>query len=405
MLVVITTHPIQYQVPLWQALARDGRVPFEVWYLTHHAVGESTDKDFGRSFAWDIDLLAGYPHRRLAVAHGATPTSFYGCRLTEPLAARLKGVGARAVWVQGWQVLAYWQAVWAAKRAGCQVWLRAESNDLSSTAWWKKPIRAVALSQFFDHVDSFLCIGSANRRLYRRFGIPDAQMSPAPYAVDNDRFAAQAEAFRSQRRELRRKWGIPEGAFCVMFCGKFVGKKRPFDLIEAARDARLRVPHLHLLFVGSGELGETLRAGCKIGFDAEAGDRACRDGIGDADNRPPASFVGFLNQTEISKAYVAADCLVLPSDYGETWGLVVNEAMASGLACVVSDRCGSTEDLGAISPNRVFPFASISRLAECLVALASGNAAPAVAPEFLELFSFDRGVETAVRVYSRLAAR
>src|SRR5579883_1095835 len=125
MLAVITTHPIQYQVPLWQALARDGRVPFEVWYLTHHAVGESMDRDFGKSFAWDIDLLAGYPHRRLAVAAGATPTSFYGCRLAEPLAARLKGAGARAVWIQGWQVLAYWQAVWAARHGRCQVWLRA----------------------------------------------------------------------------------------------------------------------------------------------------------------------------------------------------------------------------------------------------------------------------------------
>jgi glycosyltransferase involved in cell wall biosynthesis len=404
MLVIIATHPIQYQVPLWQALARDGRVPFEVWYLTHHAVSESQDRDFGKAFAWDIDMLAGYPHRKLAVAPGATLTSFYGCRLTEPLAARLKGVGARAVWVQGWQVLAYWQAVWAAKRAGCQVWLRAESNDLSSTAWWKKPIRAVALSRFFRHVDCFLYIGSANRRLYRRFGISDAQLSPAPYAVDNDRFAAQAEAFRPQRGELRRKWRIPEGAFCVMFCGKFVAKKRPFDLIEAAKEARCRIP-LHLLFVGSGELGEALRARCKIAFDAESGGEAGTGVLNDADARPLASFVGFLNQTEISEAYIAADCLVLPSDYGETWGLVVNEAMASGLACAISDRCGSAEDLGVIPPNRVFPCASISRLAESLVALASNDAVPAVASEFLASFSFDRSVETAARILSRPAAR
>ena len=60
---------------------------------------------------------------------------------------------------------------------------------------------------------------------------------------------------------------------------------------------------------------------------------------------PPASFTGFLNQTEISRAYVAADCLVLPSDHGETWGLVVNEALASGLPCLVSDACGCAEDL------------------------------------------------------------
>jgi glycosyltransferase involved in cell wall biosynthesis len=42
---------------------------------------------------------------------------------------------------------------------------------------------------------------------------------------------------------------------------------------------------------------------------------------------------------------VAADCLVLPSDHGETWGLVVNEALASGLPCIVSDACGCAEDL------------------------------------------------------------
>ena len=63
MLVVLTTHPIQYQVPLWQALAKDGRVPFEVWYLTHHAVQTSHDAEFGQAFAWDLDMLGGYPNR------------------------------------------------------------------------------------------------------------------------------------------------------------------------------------------------------------------------------------------------------------------------------------------------------------------------------------------------------
>ena len=402
MLVVITTHPIQYQVPLWQALARDGRVPFEVWYLTHHGIGEGRDREFGKAFAWDIDMLSGYPHQQLAVAEGATPTSFYGCRLVEPLAARLRSAGARAVWVQGWQVLAYWQAVWAAKRAGCQVWLRAESNDLSPTAKWKKPIKTVALTQLFRRVDSFLYIGSANRRLYRRFGVPDSQMSPAPYAIDNDRFAAQAAACRPRRGELRRQLGIPEGAFCVMFCGKYIPKKRPLDLIEAAMEARERVPHLHLLFVGSGELGEALRARCTIAFDAEPVRRAAIPEV--SDRRPPASFVGFLNQTEISRAYVAADCLVLPSDYGETWGLVVNEAMASGIASIISDRCGSAEDLGAMPPNRVFPCASISGLADCLVALAANDAMPAIAPELLARFSFNRTVETAAEIFANLSA-
>src|SRR5215210_6114334 len=85
MLVILTTHPIQYQVPLWQALARDGRVPFEVWYLTDHGTRTTHDREFGQRFAWDIDTLTGYPHRFLKTAHGASPGSFWKCRLKERL--------------------------------------------------------------------------------------------------------------------------------------------------------------------------------------------------------------------------------------------------------------------------------------------------------------------------------
>ena len=41
----------------------------------------------------------------------------------------------------------------------------------------------------------------------------------------------------------------------------------------------------------------------------------------------------------------AADCLVLPSDGTETWGLIVNEAMACGKPAIVSEVCGCAPDL------------------------------------------------------------
>ena len=71
MLAILTTHPIQYQVPLWQALARDSPIPFEVWYVTNHGVEPSYDVQFGKSFSWDLDTLAGYSSRRLRVNAGA----------------------------------------------------------------------------------------------------------------------------------------------------------------------------------------------------------------------------------------------------------------------------------------------------------------------------------------------
>jgi glycosyltransferase involved in cell wall biosynthesis len=52
-----------------------------------------------------------------------------------------------------------------------------------------------------------------------------------------------------------------------------------------------------------------------------------------------------MNQQQMAEAYALADVLVLPSDAGETWGLVVNEAMACGLPVIVSDEVGCAPDL------------------------------------------------------------
>jgi glycosyltransferase involved in cell wall biosynthesis len=249
------------------------------------------------------------------------------------------------------------------------------------------------LHWLFSRVDRFFYIGEANRRLYLESGVPEARLYASPYAVDNERFFRQADALRPARSELRREWGIPDDAFCVLFCGKFVDKKRPMDLVEAAR--RLRgeglLPTVHLLFAGSGALGQALRRSCQVVFDAEQGGQPVRAKTSDSNLAPPASFAGFLNQTEVSQAYVAADCLVLPSDYGETWGLVVNEALASGLPCLVSDACGCAEDLAGSS--FTFPLADIATLASRMLHLRLHHDHPLQPPAISE------SVSSVVRAY------
>ncbi len=385
MLAILATHPIQYQVPLWQMLARDGRVPFEVWYLSEHATRASRDREFGRNFAWDLDMLEGYPHRFLQTPRGATPATPFRSRIAQSLPGLFAENKVSAVWVQGWQVAAYWQAVWAAKKTGLQVWLRGESNAMAPTPAWKNAIKRPLLGQLFRRVDHFLCIGTANRDLYRSYGVPESKLHMTPYAVDNTRFAQQAEAIRGQRSDIRRQWGIPKDAFVALFCGKFILKKRPLDLIKATQLLLTNNSitnnggrDVHLLFVGSGELGDEMRANCNVVFDAE---RSPNNQELITDNRKPAaSFAGFLNQTEISRAYVAADVLVLPSDYAETWGLVVNEAMASGLPCNISDRCGCGPDLGACAGNSVFEFGKINQLARQIVDRAHPGGQPSPPP-------------------------
>jgi glycosyltransferase involved in cell wall biosynthesis len=395
LLIILTTHPIQYQVPVWQALARDGRVPFEVWYMSGHGLEPSRDREFGKTFAWDIDLTRGYPHRFLAGAERSSPGSFRGCRLHEPLAERLREAGATALWINGWQVAAYWQAVRQARDAGCEVWLRGESNGLGPVAWWKRPIKRAALGLLFSRVDRFLAIGEANARLYHQYGVPDSRLYPAPYAADNERFASQAEALRPQRAALRRQWGIADDAFCVMFCGKFIAKKRPLDLVRAAELLARQAPltKLHLLFVGAGQLGEALRAACDVACDADAISPATRPG------KVKASFAGFLNQTEISRAYVAADCLVLPSDTGETWGVVVNEALASGLPAIVSDACGSAEDLAAAACARfVYPCGDVAALAQAITTLKAQPLPDEYRQRFVAAHDIQRTLDTVIEL-------
>ena len=444
MLIILTTHPIQYQVPLWQALADDGRVPFEVWYLTDHAVKPTLDREFGKAFAWDLGrgTLEGYSHRFLKVNKDWTlhPTVFRGVLLEEDLRPLFEKAGATVLWVQGWQKLAYWQAVSQAKQVGMQVWLRGESNDLAPTPWWKWQVKRVWLGLLFRKVDRFLCIGSANRRLYRKLGVPEAKLGSAPYFVDNERFARQAEALRPMRQAIRAEWGIPENAFCVLFCGKFIPKKRPMDLVKAVNQLNqaggLKGDRpIHILFVGSGELGPDLRKSVHVVYDADAASaiplvpslaqgapgsvtpsQSLRGGsLPDAPSLrcrassdtpssgiPPssASFAGFLNQTEISRAYVAADCLVLPSDHGETWGLVVNEAMASGLPCVASDACGSAEDLvSAVDTKLVYSLGGINSMAAAIHHLIDKKIDPEVINKTIAGYNFNACIYTVTAIY------
>lgn len=406
MIAILSTHPIQYQVPIWQELARRGEVPFEVWYLCDHGVKATLDREFGERFAWDLPLLSGYPHRFLEINEDwvmdlRKPNRL---RLKHSLAPLLLQTGAKTLWLNGWHKRAIWQAARDASRIGVPLWLRAESNDLSRTVWWKRPVRTAMLRWLFGRVSRFLCIGAANRRLYLHHDVPEGKLAWAPYCVDNQRFSSRAAELRPHRQALRERWGISKDAFCVLFCGKLIAKKRPTDVVAAvtqlenrgARGASVMERPIHLLFAGTGELKPQLAQMCTVRHDAVSDIRSGEDSRPAGPNRgPAASFTGFLNQSEIAAAYVAADCLVLPSDSGETWGLVVNEAMASGLPCIVSDRVGCAEDLVTpVDPGLVFEMGNVANLAMAISRCMKNAPAPSRLREVVSDYRIEKTVDT-----------
>jgi glycosyltransferase involved in cell wall biosynthesis len=392
LLAILSTHPILYQVPIWRGLAARGDIPMRVYYLSKHGIDASFDPGFGHSFAWDLDLLAGYAHEFLDAEVGPRQDSFRWLSLRHGFGEKLRRDGVSILWVQGWQVRAYWQAIREAQRAGIRVWLRGESNLRSSGSPLRQLFKRLPLKRLLNRVDRFLAIGRANRQFYLQLGYPAERVASAPYCVENKRFAEQADAARVDRARLRRDWGIDEDAFCFLSVGKFIPKKRPMDIVRAVARLSAQRPgsKLHILWVGSGELGAELRGACDLRFDAD-GAGACSPAADSG--RPRASFAGFLNQSEIAKAYVAADALVLPSDAKETWGLVVNEAMASGLPCVVSDQPGSADDL--IVPHRpdlCFPMGDIESMARSLSAVIADPPTGAQLREWIADYDVQRTV-------------
>src|SRR6476660_2753843 len=142
-------------------------MPFRVFYMSDLGLKQRFDPGFGRKLAWDIDLLAGYDHEFIDARVSPSQDSFLWLRLKPSFGKILKDREVRALWVQGWQVAAYWQAVREARRVGVAVWLRGETNLRSNGEGAVQAMKRAVLRRFLlAHVDRFLWIGEANRQFY-----------------------------------------------------------------------------------------------------------------------------------------------------------------------------------------------------------------------------------------------
>jgi glycosyltransferase involved in cell wall biosynthesis len=380
-LLIAGSHPVQYHTPLFQRLAVDPALEIDVLYLTLPSA-ETQGLGFGKAFTWDVPLLDGYRWHRARSARGRGIIYGYaGVRLARPwreLGFGPDGEKPDVLLLTGWHFLGLVQVHLAAWRQGIPVLLRMDSNGLRPRSF----VLDLIYQLLFRGVSIGLPVGRANARWYEANGITGDRLIPSPHYVDNAAFAAASEALAPQRAELRRRWAIPPEAFCFVFAGKLQAKKHPLDLFKAL-DHLVRSGTdvvVHLLVVGTGDLESDCRAAVAAG-------------------NLPVSFAGFLNQSEMPAAYGAADALVLPSDHGETWGLVVNEAMACGLPAIVSDLVGCAEDL--VLPGRtglVVPFGDAGALATAMASMAADSAAAAaMGREARSLVQRDYTIERAAK--------
>jgi glycosyltransferase involved in cell wall biosynthesis len=327
-LAVIETHPVQYHAPVYRVLQTDFDLPVTAIYGSDFSVAGYQDREFCASFAWDTDLLSGYSHvfidrAALGGAQSWEQTS------TRGLAQALRTARPRAILLLGYSPSFYRSAWRLARKLAVPLLFRGETTDHSRPRGLAKAfLRDWVLRKLYRTCDGLLHVGQRSLQHFRRLGCPDEKLFYSPYCVATELFATDEADRERLRPATRQTLGLASNQLALLFSGKLVERKGVEVLIAAAK----RLPpavreRLVLVFLGAGPLRSEL------------------DACAQASPRIQTRFLGFQNQRRLSAYYHAADLLVLPSLWAETWGLVVNEALHHGLPVVASGAVGCVPDL------------------------------------------------------------
>lgn len=318
-LAIITTHPIQYNAPIFKLLTERGKIDTKVFYTWEQAREKVYDVNFKREIKWDIPLLEGYDFTFVKNV-AKQPGSHHFKGIDNPaLIAEVQRFKPDAVLVFGWAFKSHLSLLRNFK-GKVPLLFRGDSTALNDHHFAKKLLRKLFLSWVYKHIDKALYVGKRNKEYYIEFGLRNDQLIYAPHAIDNNRFSKSPDI--EIKVDWRSQLNISEDDTVLLFAGKLEPRKNPMILINAFK--RLGVKNMHLVMVGNGELEQEIKSS-SLGFRN-------------------IHFVDFQNQKSMPSIYKLADIFVLPSK-SETWGLAVNEAMACGKPVLLSDKCGCAVDL------------------------------------------------------------
>jgi glycosyltransferase involved in cell wall biosynthesis len=344
-----------YRSGLYRRMAADPRVEFTALFSSSAGIRPG-DLGYGKPVSFDSDALGGFESHFLRRADRTEPDGAFTSLLDIDVVPLLLRRRFDVLWLHGYYSATHlFAAATQIARTGMLL-IREEQTLLNERAIWKRLLKGPLLRLLFAR-SSGLFIGTRNREWFRHHGMPDTRLFHVPFCVDNHFFRTEAGRLAPDRARLREEFGIrSETRPVILSVGRLVPKKQPLVLLDAFR--RVRAVHgCALLVVGSGPL------------EGEMKDFVGRHNI------PDVVFAGFLNQSEVSRAYAAADVFALASGWDETWGLVVNEAMNFGLPVVVSTMVGCAADLVVHDRNGyVFPHGRSDELARCLTRLVADPA-------------------------------
>lgn len=240
--------------------------------------------------------------------------------LARALWAKLNTLQPKAVLVPGYYTLpAIAAALWARvhRRTSILMTESASYDHVRNAA--KERAKGLLLRCLFDWA---VAGGKDHVSYLHDLGFPRNRIAHFYDVVDNRMYRDGVSRLRAETPDIAT---LPKHSF--LFVGRLSPEKNVQGLLQAWTAYRANGGTWSLVLAGDGPERATIeRLAETSGFGADV------------------SITGLKSSEELLPYFASASCFVLPSTR-EPWGLVVNEAMASGLPVLVSNRCGCARDL------------------------------------------------------------
>jgi glycosyltransferase involved in cell wall biosynthesis len=309
----------------------------------HHArLNAAADKLSVTGIEWsakgyDAWGAAATPARYHRVSLFPEATDHYPAKaeLRRAFSSALDQANPDVVAVNGWNNFGSLIVANCCLRRGIPMVVMSESSRQDEARTWGKEAIKRRIAGLYS---AALVGGQPHVEYLVELGMPRERILTGYDVVDNHYFRQKAEEVRSQMSEVRQKCALPKSYFLAS--GRFVEKKNLPKLIRAyagyRRGSEIRSQKSEvsnnkapwdLVVLGDGPLKADL---CHLISDLRLNDHV--------------HLPGFKPYDELPVYYSLANAFVHAST-SEQWGLVVNEAIASGLPVIVSNRCGCAPEL------------------------------------------------------------
>ncbi len=312
-LVILTEIIAPYRIPVFNELAQHPEIDLHVIFLAETDPTQRQWRVYKDEIKFSYEVL---PSWRLRLSR-------YHCLLNWGVRKALRRTRPDAVICGGYNYLASWIALrWANRRnIPFLLWMESTARDRRRGHALVESLK----TNFIRRCWGFVVAGKSSREYVRSFGIRPGRIFDAPDAVDSLFFMREVENTRRRALQERQLLALPTHYF--LFVGRLIREKGVVDLLDAYAElpSELR-PEWGLVYVGTGD------------FESDLRNRAATLKL------ESIQFRGFAQREELACYYALADIFVFPT-HSDPWGLVVNEAMASGLPVIVSEAAGCAADL------------------------------------------------------------